>query len=87
LLALGEKRKNEVVLRPKMAVEGRPGDSGTLDHLVDGDGTDASPREELVRAVENALAGAPPVYRYRAFRHGMGVYPGFRPCRQNVLSL
>ncbi len=56
LLAPLEKRERQIVLRGEVPVEGRLGDRGAVDQLVDADGADAALREELVRALEDALA-------------------------------
>ena len=54
LLAPFEEGEHELVLRGEVPVEGRLGDAGAADHLVDADGAYAAPREQLIGGVEDA---------------------------------
>ena len=56
LLALRQEGEHEVVLGAEMPVERRLRNVRRLDHLVHADGADAAAGEEVVGAVEDALA-------------------------------
>jgi len=58
LLPALEKREHELVLGGKVAIEGRLGDPGRLDHLIDAHIPDAPTREQLVGTIENSLPRA-----------------------------
>jgi hypothetical protein len=62
ILATGEEREHERVLRREVPVEGGLGHVGLVDHLVDADVADAAARKEVVGRSEDPLAG---LWRWR----------------------
>ena len=58
LLAPLEKGEHEILLGPEVSIERRARDAGRRQDLLGPDRANAARREELVRGLENALAGA-----------------------------
>src|SRR5215216_2728041 len=80
VLPLVEEREHEVVLGREVPVQRGLGDLGAREDLVDADGADAPPREELVGAVED------PLPRIEWTRGNRFTHAPSLPPRQTVLS-